>query len=179
MLLLESANVNRAARIQIQRNLREAEGYLELGMPVQALKSLDRIDEAGTYRGHLLYLRGCAYRDLEQYEDAVPQLTQATDISPSNVGAWVTLAWCQKRTNRLSQAIDSLHQALDVEPSNALLHYNLACYYSLANEKELALASLARSLELDRNFLSLIPEEDDFNPLRNDPQFQDLTTIIV
>lgn len=171
--------MNRVSRIQIQRYLREAEGYLELAMPDHALQSLDRVEEAGTYKGLSLFLRGAALRDLQRYEEATPYLSEATDISPSNVTAWLTLAWCQKRTNRLDQAIESLQQALEVEPSNGLLHYNLACYYSLAREKQLALSSLARSLEIDRNFLDLIPEEEDFDPLRNDPQFQDLTTIIV
>ncbi|MDA7980402.1 MAG: tetratricopeptide repeat protein [Pirellulales bacterium] len=171
--------MKRAHRIQIQRDLREAEGYLELQMPTKALSALDRIEDPGTFRGLSLYLRGEALRDLERYAEAIPYLTDATDISPSNVGAWLALAWCQKRTDRLAQAIDSLNQALDVEPSNPLLHYNLACYYSLAREKQLALASLARSLELDRNYLDLIPDEEDFEPLRNDPQFQDLTSIIV
>ncbi len=171
--------MNRAHRIQIQRDLREAEGYLELQMPEHALRSLEQVSEPGTFRGLLMYLRGMALRDLKRHEEAIPCLNEATELSPSNIGAWVCLAWCQKRTNRLHLAIESLQSALEVEPSNALLHYNLACYYSLTHERQLALASLARSLELDRNFLDLIPDEDDFDPLRDDPQFQDLTSIIV
>lgn len=171
--------MNRALRIQIQRDLREAEGFLELGLPRRALITLDRISQAGTFRGHLLHLRGEALRELQRYDEAIPYLTEAADRSPSNVSIWLALAWCQKRTGHLNQAIDSLLQALEVEPANALLHYNLSCYYSLAREKQLALASLARSLELDKRYLDLIPAETDFDPLRDDPQFQDLTTIIV
>jgi len=131
--------VSTGNRVRLQRVLREAEGYLELSMPRQALSLLDRVEDPGTYRGHLLYLKGEALRALEQYQDAVPILVNAVDLAPSNIHAWMALGWCYKRTGRLDDAIDSLEKAHEVEPSEALIEYNLACYYSLKGIKQRAL----------------------------------------
>ena len=60
-----------------------------------------------------------------------------------------------------------------------MLHYNLACYWSLARNRTLALRYLSRALEIDGNFRDLIADEPDFNPLRHDPEFVALTSVIV
>ena len=54
----------------------------------------------------------------------------------------------------------------------AVVHYNLACYYSLAGDKEEALSWLARAIRLDASFRDQVAKESDFDPIRNDPDFQ-------
>jgi hypothetical protein len=66
-----------------------------------------------------------------------------------------------------------------VDASEAVLHYNLACYWSLARNRTLALRYLARALEIDSNYRDMIADEPDFNPLRHDPEFKQLTGVIV
>ena len=143
-------------RIRLQRILREAEGYLELGMPRQALALLERIEHPGTYRGHQLYLQGEALRALEKYQDAVPILVDAVDLAPSNIHAWMALGWCYKRTGRLDQAIESLHRAREVEPSEPLIEYNLACYYSLKGAKQQALEYLSQAIKNNPAFREMV-----------------------
>jgi tetratricopeptide (TPR) repeat protein len=79
-------------------------------------------------------------------------------------------------------AIDALERAqeTDPEPSTAaLLDYNLACYWSLAGKKNRALSSLARAFAIDPNYRDQVGDEPDFDPLRADPDFRELTSIIV
>jgi Flp pilus assembly protein TadD len=163
----------------LQRTIREAEGYLELGMPRQTLALLDRVEHPGTYRGHVLYLRGEALRALEKYQDAVPILVDAVDLAPSNIHAWMALGWCYKRTGRLDQAIESLQKAREVEPSEPLIEYNLACYYSLKGAKQLALEYLSRALQNNPAFREMVGREPDFDPIRSDPGFQALVSVVV
>lgn len=166
-------------RIRLTRLLREAEGYLELNMPRQALEMLDRIDKPGTFRGQHLYLKGEALRALERYQEAVPVLVDAVDLAPSNIHAWLALGWCYKRIDQLDKAIDSLERAREVDASEPLIEYNLACYYSLQGSKSQALASLSRAISANPAFRDLVGRETDFDPIRSDPGFQALVSVIV
>jgi len=165
---------NRLNKIQ-----REAEGYLELGLPQQALNTLNRLGnpiECGTVTQYLL---GEALRSLERYAEALVPLQRAAETEPENVHVWLALGWCFKRIGRLDQAIQALDKAVAADPAEPLLHYNIACYYSLAGNKPQALEHLSRALAMDSHYRHLIDDEPDFDPLRADPDFQALTTIIV
>lgn len=166
-------------RIRLQRTLREAEGYLELDMPQAALQVLSRIESPGTFRGHFAYLQGEAYRSLDRFSESIDWLRKASDFSPSNTHVWLALGWCHKRTGRLDLAIEDLEHALEADASQAIIHYNLACYWSLAGNKKQSLGYLARAIRMDANYRDLAADEHDFDSLREDPEFQALTSVIV
>jgi Flp pilus assembly protein TadD len=171
--------VSAANRIRLQRILREAEGYLELSLPQRALDTLQRITEPGTFKGHRQYLVGEALRALERNEEAIPPLTEAVDLTPSNIQAWLALGWCYKRTGRLDQAVDALEHAHEVDPDDALIQYNLACYYSLQGAKRQALEFLSRAIAIDPDYRDKVGDERDFDPIRSDPDFRALVSVIV
>jgi tetratricopeptide (TPR) repeat protein len=165
-------------RMQLQRTCIEAEGYLELSMPEQALRTLQRRGQLvhGDARG--CYLLGETLRDLRRYREAVIPLRRSLDLIPDDTHVCLALAWCYKRTGRLDDAIAVLNGAVRIEPGEAILHYNLACYWSLAHNRRRALQHLANALEIDGNFRGFVNEESDFDPIRNDPLFQSLTGAI-
>jgi len=165
------ASRNRIRRSKIQR---EAEGYLELGMPSHALKALSRLGDPGVGDAQTLYLHGEALRALERYDDALIPLQLAAEAEPENLHVWLALGWCFKRTDQIEEAIESLEAALVADPSEAIIHYNLACYWSLAGDKDSALRYLAQALSIDPDCRQLIDEEPDFDPIRYDPDFQAL-----
>ncbi len=151
---------------------REAEGYLELGLARRALDVLARLGDPTRLDGQSLYLWGEALRELGRYDDALVPLGQAAELEPENIHVWVALGWCYKRTGRLDLAIEALEEALAAQPEESLVHYNLACYWSLAGNKDRALGYLEQSLAIDPAFAQLIGDEPDFDPLRDDPDFQ-------
>jgi len=163
------SNQARVRRMKIQR---EAEGYLELGLPQRAIDTLGRLGDPSNFCAHSLYLWGEALRAMDRYEEALGPLGQAADIDPENIHVWLALGWCQKRVGRIDLAIEALEEALVADPSEALLHYNLACYWSLAGNKERALGYLGQALSIDANYRELIDDEADFDPLRADPDFR-------
>jgi tetratricopeptide (TPR) repeat protein len=166
-------------RIRRQQLVQQAEGYLELGMPQHALDVLARLDDWDLQDGHAFYLRGEALRSLGRYAEAIEWLDDAVDLVPDNIHPWLALGWCQKRAGRIDLAIDALENALAVDASEAILHYNLACYWSLAKNKAQALDCLAQAFEIDSNYRDLVHDESDFDSLRDDPDFQLLTSVIV
>jgi tetratricopeptide (TPR) repeat protein len=157
----------RRARIQ-----REAEGYLELGMPEHALRTLGRLGDPCRFDSRALYLWGEGLRSLGRYFEALMPLERAAKADPENIYVRIAIGWCYKRTGQLDRAIDALEQALIAEPEVALLRYNLACYLCLAGQKRRALRYLSQAIRLDPCFRELAEQESDFDALRLDPAFR-------
>jgi tetratricopeptide (TPR) repeat protein len=182
-------------RIRRQQILREAEGYLDLitvfgdRMPCRPdvrdqiaqrlLTTLERIDNPGGLKGHVLFLKGQALRAMERFVEAVPPLREAAEIEPQNIHIRLALAWCYKRCRRLDLAIQALEEAIEADPAYAIIHYNLACYWSLAGNVKLAVAYLSQAFDLEPNYRDLVCSEHDFDPIRNHPHFLALTSVIV
>ena len=170
------------ARLRLAQRLREAEGYLELGMAEHALGVLDQIERPNSSQGSVDYLRGEALRSLERYEEALVPLNRAAERLPSKINIWIALGWCHKRTGQLDLAIEALQRALTADPTReerALLTYNLACYTSLQGHTERAVALLRKACAIEPHFKELAHRESDFDPIRSDPGFQSVTSIIV
>ena len=165
-------------RNRLERTLREAEGYFELGMPAHALAALQRRGKLVHADARGCYLLGEALRELDRWKEALYPLERSADLMPDDIHVWLSLGWCYKRTGQLLRAIDALEEALHVDPSVAILHYNLACYWSLAQNRRRALRHLTRAFEIDGNFRELVHAEPDFDPIRDDPGFQSLTELI-
>jgi tetratricopeptide (TPR) repeat protein len=177
-------------RILLTRAIEEAEGYTELSqfceknlalqncMLELALHALQRRGALVHSNGRACFLLGEAFRELGRWEEALFPLERSADLIPDDIHVWLALGWCYKRTGQLAKAIDALERAVHVDSSEAVLHYNLACYWSLARNRSNALHYLSRALEIDANFRDMIPDEADFNFLRQDPEFITLTSAI-
>jgi tetratricopeptide (TPR) repeat protein len=166
-------------RLLLQRAIEEAEGYLELGMGEHSLRALQRRGKLVDGNGRACLVMGEALRVLECYHEALFALERSALLIPDDIHVWLKLGWCYKRTGQLAKAISALERAVQIDPAEGMLHYNLACYWSLARNRTLALRYLAHALEIDGNFRDMVRDEPDFNPLRNDPQFRQLTDIMV
>lgn len=156
------------------RQLRAAEGYLILKMPDHALRELNHIEDIGTERYNESMLRGEALLLKGDQRRALDSFRQAHVEKPTDLQALMRMAWCFKRVDQISNAIDTMLLAYQFHKDVPVVLYNIACYYSLAGDKEDALSWLGRAFRMDRELLKLIPEETDFDSLRNDADFQHL-----
>jgi tetratricopeptide (TPR) repeat protein len=175
------------AQLDHARRLLAASGYLDLEMPAHALRTLDGIADPEMMPFEFYLLRGQALRAEGKFEEALVALSRAREERPTDLDVLMGMAWCYKRTDRLSQAISVMQEAYLAQPKVPVVLYNIACYYSLAGEKAQALSWLGRALRLEtslrkvtadeseferKSLRELIPDEPDFDPLRNDPDFQ-------
>ena len=113
-------------RIRMQRILREAEGYLELNMPQNALSMLARIDDAGTFRGQQLYLTGEALRALERFAEALPHYEATLETYPNVPEAQCNFATALAMTSHVAEAIAHYEIALRLKPDFSAARENLA-----------------------------------------------------
>lgn len=181
--------------VQRRQLLQEVEGYLDLAMVLseqyplstesrdrivkRALKTLDRLEPEAQEGSLGLHLRGQAYRVLEKYDDAIGPLLAAREADPDNIHILLSLGWCYKRVGRIEAAIQALEDALAISPEEAIILYNLACYWSLANNVPLALFYLSKAFEINADYRDMVPEETDFDPMRDHPEFLAIMDVIV
>ncbi len=144
-----------------------------------ALDALDELGDVIDSSAHALYLRGEALRRLKRWQEALEPLEKAARAEPNNVHVRLALGWCYKRTERLDLAVKAMERALKTKRCEALVQYNLACYLTLAGDRKGALEHLAEAISKDARFRELTHDEPDFDPIRSDPEFQALTSIIV
>lgn len=156
------------------RQLRSAEGFLELEMPDHALRELDQIEESGDNVYVISVLRGEARLVKREHQKALEQFVRAHLDKPIELLPMLKMAWCFKRVDQIERAIEAMKLAYQFHKNDPLVLYNLSCYYALAGDKDNALSWLGRSLRMDRKYLEMIANESDFDSLRNDPDFQHL-----
>ena len=166
-------------RLLLRRTVEEAEGYTELGMNEHALRACSVAGHwsTGTVGPVTCWAIRCA--NWPATRKRCYRCSAVADLLPDDIHVLLALAWCYKRTGQLAKAIEALERAVKVDASEGVLHYNLACYWSLARNRTLALRYLSRALEIDSNFRDLVGDEPDFNPLRHDPDFIAITSVIV
>jgi tetratricopeptide (TPR) repeat protein len=184
------------AQLDHARRLQAASGYLDLEMPAHALRALEGIarPEATPFEFH--YLRGQALRIAGRFGEALVAFSRAREYQPENLDVLMGLAWCFKRTDQLARAISTMEEAYRAHPKVPVVLYNIACYYSLAGDKTQSLSWLGRALRMEASLRKqvgddpdlqalgmrtslrdLIPDESDFDSLRNDPDFQYLARL--
>lgn len=183
------------SRQKVRRNLRQAEGYLELAslfdnsfsleqlqktvLADQCIRTLNQIHKPGRYAAQVIYLRGQAHRLAERHRLAINDLKVAWRLVPGNVHTSLALGWCFKRLGQFDQAVQALQDAVDEDDEIGILHYNLACYLTLAHRFADAITHLARSIEIDEQFWYRAAGEPDFDAIRQYPGFRQLASMVV
>ena len=71
-------------------------------------------------------------------------------------------------------AVRVMEEALAERPDHAGVLYDLACFEALAGRRDAALEHLRRSIELDPQYRDYARDDEDFAPVRDDPEFQAL-----
>lgn len=145
-----------------------------MNMAVQALAELDAVEERAAIAFEWHVLRGEALRERCDYRAALAAYDEAQRHRPDSLDVFMGLAWCYKRTGQLPKSIEAMQQAYQHHKDEPIVLYNLSCYYALAGNKEQALSWLGRALRMQPDLRRLIPNETDFDPLRDDTDFQRL-----
>lgn len=97
---------------RVIRKIIAADGYLDLGMPAEALAELESIEAAGLYEAPRQYLMGRALKMLDRLDDAIRPLEEAARRMPGQYRklAWAELTECYRHlgSEELAKIAESL-----------------------------------------------------------------------
>ncbi len=83
---------------RVARRISAAEGYLDLDMPVRAMRELEAITEPGPYEPTVEYMKGEALIAQRRFSEAIGPLKRAVQLipPPHNREAWKSLGECYR-----------------------------------------------------------------------------------
>jgi thioredoxin-like negative regulator of GroEL len=145
--------------------LTAAEGYIELGMPMEANAELEEIDADAREVPEVLRLRVPIYRALEKWELLQTVAKRLAIYDPDDVEATRTWADATRRTDYNEAARLILLNAIDRHPHSAALHYDLARIECQLGDVSAARARLTQAFNCDAGLRLRALDDADLEPI--------------
>lgn len=163
-----------AEELALESCVAAAEGYLELGMPVDSWAELEAAPPA--YKGEeaVLDLRIRVFEHCKRWDFARQFAEALTKHFPANPRWW--LAWSRnlRKEKSVESARDVLEEAMDLHPSDPLIQYQLACLICAMGETEKSVKLLKSAFSLDADLVAAAQAEPDLKRLGGIPSAQGL-----
>jgi tetratricopeptide (TPR) repeat protein len=161
-------------KLEVQKHIEYASGYLDLKMFDEALREADAALALAPTDEHALAIKSAVLWQQNRLLEAEPFVAKLAEIKPEDSGIWINLAYIRRRTQSLDAAVETLQRAFAANPRNALAHFNMACYRAVQHRTQEALELLRNAIHLDPDLKTLAKAEHDFDQLRATPEFQKL-----
>src|SRR4030095_11337234 len=148
-----------------QEHLTAAQGYLELGMPLEANAELERIDPYVRHLPEVLAVRVEIYRILERWELMATVAKKLSEYEAS-VPTWAFLfAHALRKSGSVERSWEVLLDACTRFPMNAAIRYDLACCECQLGNIQAAKQRLKEGFELDPNLRMRALSDPDLAPV--------------
>lgn len=139
-------------------------GFLELGMPEDALAELDELKVGSSVA---LHLRVDALFRLKDWQSALEICLPMTEQEPTDPGWWIQAAYSQRRAKTIESAETILRKALRHHPRHGLILYNLACYACVQERPEEARELISQAIGVDpAEVLAMAKKDPDLLAIR-------------
>ncbi|MFK7850737.1 MAG: tetratricopeptide repeat protein [Akkermansiaceae bacterium] len=147
--------------MEIRQILRAASGWLELGMPSDALVELEGLDAETRGQRGALELRLAAQMMKEDWKEASETGISLCRMAIDEPEHFVNVAFCLHEIGKTEDAKKWLQSGPERLSDVPVFHYNMACYLWTLGEKERAKNHLARAVEMDENFKETAQHDKD------------------
>lgn len=131
---------------EIRRICQRAAGYLDLGMPEDALAE---IDGAPLDQPAVLHLLVEVLFRMKRWDEAALLCLPMLEIEPAEPAWWIQAAYAVRRAESMEAAEPILRAAMKLHPSECLISYNLACYACVQGRHEEARTLLDEAAKAD------------------------------
>ncbi len=141
--------------------IKAASGWLELGMPDDALEELDGLtgDERGSKEA--LGLKLSIQMAKESWQDAAQTAVVLCGLAADEPDYFLSAAFCLHEAGKTEQACKVLRSGPRVLEEFPVYHYNMACYLWTLGEKEEAKTHLGKAVAMDEGFLDFARNDRD------------------
>jgi len=109
-------------------HLQAAQGWLELGSPIESSEELEKITPQMRTHPDVLKVRWEIYAAQKKWEAALDIATTLMELEPEKPLGWVHRSYCLHELKRTAEARDNLLRVVDKFSMSATIPYNLACY---------------------------------------------------
>lgn len=148
-----------------QRHLTAAQGYVELGMFLDANEELEKIDPFCRSLPEVLEVRIQVYQSLEKWELMQVVARKLAQYDEPNVQAWTAWAYATRRAEGIEEGMTILKDALGRHPDDASIHYSLACCQCQLGDPEAARIHLKLCFEINPGLRLHALDDDDLMPI--------------
>ena len=130
--------------------LKSAEGWLELGVPVEATAELDSISPEHQRHPDVLEVRWALQAHARQWAAALETARQLVLAAPDRASGWLHQAYALRRTadGGLARAREALQPAAEKFPKEPVILFNLACYACQLGQLDEARAWVKRAMKV-------------------------------
>src|SRR5229473_3134231 len=109
-------------------HLQAAQGWFELGDPLEADAELEQISPQNRAHPAVLEVRWAIYAAAKKWEAALDIAATFIQLAPEYPFGWLHRSFALHALKRTAEARDNLLIALDKFPDESILRYNVACY---------------------------------------------------
>lgn len=141
--------------------IRAASGWLELGMPDDALEELDALVGEDREERKALELKLAAQMSKEDWNPAAETAQNLCMQAVDEPDFFLSAAFCLHETGDTEEARKWLLKGPRVLDEMPVFHYNMACYLWTLGEGERAKNHLAQAVGMDASFLESAREDKD------------------
>lgn len=146
-----------------------AEGWLELGDPVEASRELDRISAEAAGHPIVLELRWRLLAHHREWAKALEVARAMTSVAPDQAEGWIHQSYTLHELRRTDEAWSTLVGVADRFPLESIIPYNLACYACQLGDLPRARDWLQRAIRLRSKdeIRTLALSDPDLAPMRD------------
>jgi predicted Zn-dependent protease len=151
--------------VEHQKALTCVQGYLELGMPSEALRELKALPEALRDSPIAVEMHIVVLIRMARWKAATTQARKLCKIQPALPAGFIHLAYCLHEVGQTAAARKTLLNGPKTLQKEATYFYNLACYEAVLGDLDSARRHLARSIGINKRFLEFARKDNDLAPL--------------
>ena len=148
-----------------ERMLVAAQGYLELGLPLEANNEIENMSAEVRHLPAVLEVRVSIYRKLEKWELMQTVAKSLALHDPHEPQFTIWWAYATRRADSLDAARLILVNAVERLPEVPIFLFNLACYEAQLGDIERAKKHLQHAIELRGELRRVALEDEDLKPL--------------
>jgi tetratricopeptide (TPR) repeat protein len=151
-----------------EQQIRAAEGYVELGMPAEALAHLNEIPVEDQDRPEALRMRIQIVLQIRDWQTALELSLRMCELFPLESYGFIHAGFC---LHELGQTAKAKEKLLGGPPSlldEPIYYYNLGCYEAVLGNLDQAKAYLRASFRLNKTFRDIAQKDPDLAPIRDD-----------
>ena len=150
-----------------ERHLQAAQGFLDLGLPLEAHEELEEIEPELRHFSEVLALKVPIFQALRKWA-LLEVVSKEMCIRQPDEPRWLlSLAEAIRRDRSLQEGMQVLVQAAMRFPEEAILFYRLACYQAQLGYLDATRGRLANAVRLDPGFRERAQDDPDLRPLRD------------